>query len=97
MFYTYILYSKKLNKFYTGYCEDLKARLKEHNSGYSPFTSKGVSWKIAHYQSFVYKEDAIREEKFLKTGKGRERRKYLLKTFIEKNIRLRRISLGLEK
>ena len=78
-YYVYILFSDKLRKRYIGRTEDLKARLEEHNHGKVPFTSKGLPWKIIHYQAFINKADAIAEEKFLKSGKGRERLKYLLK------------------
>ena len=72
MFYVYILYSRKLNKFYIGYTKDLKSRFKKHNNGNVSYTSKGVPWILVYYQAFVEKLDAINEEKFLKTGKGRE-------------------------
>ncbi|EKE11002.1 MAG: hypothetical protein ACD_15C00160G0001 [uncultured bacterium] len=83
MHYVYILYSKKLNKFYVGATSDLKRRVSEHNIGASQFTSAGVPWELAYYEAFLKKKDAIREENFLKTGKGRERRKYLLETYLE--------------
>lgn len=84
MFYTYILYSPKLDRFYTGSTGDLKRRLKDHNSGMVPFTSKGVPWKLVYYEAFLEKTDALKEEKFLKTGKGRERRKIMLENYLKK-------------
>jgi len=36
MYYTYILYSPKINKYYTGQTKDLNHRLKEHNRGKTP-------------------------------------------------------------
>ena len=83
MYYVYIIYSEKVDKFYISYSEDLKERIARHNSGRSNFTSKGSPWVLVHYQGFLVKKDAQEEEKFLKTGKGRERTRYLLKTFIE--------------
>lgn len=77
MYYVYIIYSQKLNKKYIGFTSDLKKRIINHNSGYSEFTSKGIPWELIYYESFLFEEDAIREEKFLKTGKGRERIKNL--------------------
>jgi putative endonuclease len=85
MHYAYILYSRKLKKFYIGKTDDLSKRFSEHNKGLTPFTACGVPWELVHYQAFLEKEDASREELFLKTGKGRERRKYLLKSFLEKS------------
>ena len=87
MHYVYILYSPKLKKFYIGVTSDLKERFKQHNNGQTPFTSKGMPWQLIYYEAFFEKTDALRKEKFLKTGKGRERRKYLLANFIKKNIK----------
>ncbi|MBN2016331.1 GIY-YIG nuclease family protein [Candidatus Dojkabacteria bacterium] len=84
MHFVYILYSKKLNKFYTGYTQDLKERNKQHSSKEVPFTLRGCPWILVYYEAFLERSDALREEKFLKTGKGRERRGYLLKSLIAK-------------
>ncbi|HEX9804279.1 MAG TPA: GIY-YIG nuclease family protein [Candidatus Dojkabacteria bacterium] len=83
MNYVYILYSEKLKKYYVGRSSDLKKRMIMHNNGSVPFTSRGVPWELVYYAAFINKSDAVVEEKFLKTGKGRDRRKYLLKHFIE--------------
>ncbi|MCF8381497.1 MAG: GIY-YIG nuclease family protein, partial [Bacteroidales bacterium] len=32
-FYTYIIYSASINRYYTGSCSDLKKRLQRHNDG----------------------------------------------------------------
>jgi putative endonuclease len=79
MYYVYILSSEKLNKKYIGSTEDLKDRIRRHNSKGSKFTSVGVPWKLIYYEGFLNKDDALREEKFLKTGKGRQTLKFLLK------------------
>jgi putative endonuclease len=77
MYYVYIIYSKKLNKRYIGSTDDLKERLKRHNSGRSKYTSRSNDWVLVYYEAFILKPDAKREELFLKSGKGRERLKYL--------------------
>ncbi len=80
MYYVYIIYSSKLGKHYIGFTDDLKARIKKHNSGSgSIFTKKGIPWKLIYYEAFLRKENAQIEERFLKTGKGRERMKFILK------------------
>ena len=84
MYYTYIIYSRKLKKFYIGSTEDLKDRIIQHNKKNVPFTSRGIPWMLIYYEAFVEKEDALCEERFLKTGKGRERRKILLGEFLKK-------------
>jgi hypothetical protein len=39
---------------------------------------------LIYYEAFTEKIDSLNEEKFLKTGKGRERRKILLSRFLKK-------------
>ncbi|WP_369819539.1 GIY-YIG nuclease family protein [[Flexibacter] sp. ATCC 35103] len=38
MFYTYILYSLTINKYYTGSCENIEQRLQDHLNSRSKFT-----------------------------------------------------------
>src|SRR3989344_1472409 len=78
MYYVYILRSEKNGKLYKGLTADLKRRVIEHNAGNSAFTSRNGPWKLVYYEAFLNKEDARREELFLKSGKGKERIKYLL-------------------
>ncbi|MFA4890549.1 MAG: GIY-YIG nuclease family protein [Candidatus Paceibacterota bacterium] len=84
MFYVYIIHSKKLDKFYIGSTDNLQKRITAHNKKETPFTAKGIPWKLIYYEAFIEKGDALREERFFKTGKGRERRKYLLADFLDK-------------
>jgi len=78
MYYVYILKSDRNGKLYKGRTSNLKRRLTEHSSGKSEFTSLNGPWKLIYYEAFLNKEDAITEEKFLKSGKGKERIKFLL-------------------
>jgi len=78
MYYVYILKSKKTGELYKGFTNDLKRRIKEHNCGHSKFTGNNGPWELMYYEAFNNKQDAQKEEMFLKTGKGRERIKYLL-------------------
>jgi putative endonuclease len=73
MYYVYVLYSKKSNRLYTGYTQDLKKRFLEHNQGSGgSYTSKNRPFLLVFYEAFVAKEDAIKQEKFYKSGYGRE-------------------------
>ena len=85
MFYVYILQSEKNKRLYKGVTSDLKRRIKEHNAGSVPFTKTLKPWKLIYYEAFLSKEDANREEKFLKSGKGRDRIKWLLRSIFEKS------------
>jgi len=42
----YILYSKKLNRFYVGETKHLEIRLVQHNKGESQYTSVGIPWTL---------------------------------------------------
>ena len=79
MYYVYIIKSKNYNWKYIGYCFNLKVRFKSHNLGKVKSTKKYKPFKLIYYEGFINKTDARIEEKFLKTGKGRERIKLLLK------------------
>jgi len=54
-----------------------KKRFTEHNQGKVTSTKSGCPWNIIYYEAFTNKTDALREELFLKSGKGKERIKYL--------------------
>jgi putative endonuclease len=80
MYYVYVLYSPTIKKRYIGITNDLRRRFAEHNRGSSNFTNRGKPWNLLYYEAFVDKNDAEREEIFLKMGKGRERLDKLLFT-----------------
>lgn len=84
MYFVYIIKSLKTGKLYKGYTQDLKNRIREHNSGTVASTKSGVSWRLIYYEVFLNKTDALREELFLKSGKGKERIKYLLEKTLRK-------------
>lgn len=72
MKYVYILQSSTdLERFYVGTTNDLKARLKAHNAGQVPHTSKFKPWTIKTYLAFSNTEQAVAFERYLKTASGR--------------------------
>jgi len=71
MFYVYVLLSKVDNQFYTGATSDLKSRLQKHDDGQVPSTSKRRPLKLIYYEACLEKDDAIKREKYLKTGMGK--------------------------
>ena len=72
-FVVYILYSCKFQKSYVGYTSDLIDRFKSHNSlSTKGFTIKFRPWEVAYVEAFTSKREAIKREKYLKTGVGRE-------------------------
>ena len=69
---TYILYSKKLNKFYVGACTDMERRMYEHNLGHSKFTSIGVPWELVYEEEYSNLLEAKRREAQIKKMKSRK-------------------------
>ena len=82
MFYTYILYSQSLDRFYVGYTsQPLEERLKKHLSSHSGYTSRAKDWEIAYYEMFENKHSAIKREKEIKNWKSKEKVLGLVKNF----------------
>jgi putative endonuclease len=57
--------------FYVGCTDDLSARLKKHNAGAVPHTSKFRPWRIKTAIAFSDRERALAFESYLKTSSGR--------------------------
>ena len=73
MYYVYVLKSRKDNKFYVGYTNNLERRVKQHRSARKGYYTSGKGpWDLVYYEVFEDKATAIRREKFYKSGKGRE-------------------------
>ena len=71
-YYTYILQSQKTpERFYTGFTENIENRLKDHNSGKDPHTSKYKPWRIKTAIAFTDRQKALDFEIYLKTQSGR--------------------------
>ena len=67
---------------YTGMTQDLDLRIKQHNNKTLSFwTKRGTNWKIIYVESFSYKSDALKREKWLKSGVGREFLKNSVKNY----------------
>ena len=73
MFTVYVLYSPKFNRIYIGYTSNLEQRFISHNKlSKKGYTIRYRPWVIAFTEIYQDKEEAMRREKFFKTGKGRE-------------------------
>ena len=75
----YILYSNKLDKYYTGYtCDDLKERLRRHIQAKKGFTGKADDWKIVYWEQYDSKHQAYARERQVKKWKSREKIELLI-------------------
>ena len=56
---------------YIGNTSNLDARLRAHNAGTSPHTSRYTPWELVTHICFQDHERAIQFERYLKSGSGR--------------------------
>ena len=82
MVYTYVIRSKKDNKFYTGATNDLRKRFNEHNEGKVASTKNRGPFELIYFEGCLSKEDAFAREIYLKTGMGKRYIKNRLKRFL---------------
>ncbi len=79
MYFTYIIYSESLGKYYKGHTSNIEKRLIRHNSGSERYTSSGVPWELVLAIPKLNRSEAVILEKKLK-NLNKER----LEDFIEK-------------
>ena len=72
-FVVYILFSEDYGKTYVGFTSNLIERFKSHNYlSKKGYTIKFRPWQLIYVEFFTTKSEALKREKILKTGKGRE-------------------------
>jgi predicted GIY-YIG superfamily endonuclease len=70
--FVYVLQSEAdPQQYYVGMAEDVESRLKAHNNGQSPHTSKFKPWRIVFSSWFDEPTKAAAFERYLKSGSGR--------------------------
>ena len=83
MYYVYVLLCRD-GDLYKGSTGNLKKRFGEHIKGQVKSTCKKLPVVLIYYQAFINKTDALREELYLKSGKGKEQ----LKIKLQKTLKL---------
>jgi len=78
MYFTYVLYSQRKDRYYVGYTSDLSSRLEKHNTGNSRSTKSGIPWKIKYYEEYSSKLDAMAREREIKKKKSRKYIEWLI-------------------
>ena len=71
MNYVYVIVNE-VNKIYIGYTKDLRNRMKEHNDGKNRST-KNHRWRLAYYEAFSSRLDALERERKLKRSSQAKR------------------------
>ena len=69
MYYTYILYSSKCDRYYVGYCADIEARLQRHNAGMVTATRNCRPYMLRGSKPFQTETEAKRRGSYKKTKK----------------------------
>ena len=82
MYYTYVLMSKKDGNFYIGYTNNLETRIEEHQRGKVKSTAQRIPLKLIYYEACLSENDALKREKYFKSGFGRRFIKNRLETFL---------------
>jgi putative endonuclease len=73
MYTVYVLYSQAHGKHYTGFTSDFEARFASHNLfGKKDWTTRYRPWKVILTESYEIKAEAVKREKWLKSGVGRD-------------------------
>jgi putative endonuclease len=78
MFYVYVLRSEKTGRRYIGSCKNIEARFHQHNTRQSKATRHGVPWRLLRTEEFATRAQAMRRERYYKSGTGREELERLL-------------------
>ena len=75
-FWVYILRSEATGKLYVGQTSNLKRRVMRHNTeeaGSKRYTQRHEGpWNLIYSEEKETRSDAIKREKYLKSGQGRE-------------------------
>lgn len=80
-YYVYVLRSSIDKLLYTGYTSNLQQRIKLHNDGKVPSTSKRKPLELIYFEGCLNQQDATRREKYLKSGNGKIYLKNRLRNF----------------
>ena len=70
-YYVYVLMSKKDANFYVGFTKNLKMRLNQHNESKVTSTEFRKPLELVYYEDSFNKDDALQQERYLKTTYGR--------------------------
>jgi putative endonuclease len=78
MYWVYIIYSAKLDRYYVGYTEEIQKRLTEHNTGISTFTAKADDWIVKYSKQYNSRQEAHEAELVIKKKKSRKYIEWLI-------------------
>ena len=75
-YFVYVIWNATHSRYYVGQTEDIDKRLRQHNdpeNNMSKFTKKyDGGWVLLYSETLPSRSGAMKREKELKTGKGRD-------------------------
>ncbi len=72
MFYVYVIQSLTHRTRYIGSTDNVQKRIMEHNGGRCHYTSGRKPWELVYKEEYLTRGEAMKREKFLKSGLGRK-------------------------
>ncbi|QQR50102.1 GIY-YIG nuclease family protein [Candidatus Nomurabacteria bacterium] len=72
MYFVYVLKSKKDEKLYYGFTENIEKRLHQHNNGEVRSTKYRIPLQLLYYEKVDNLTEARKREKYFKSGFGRK-------------------------
>ncbi len=70
-YYAYVIKNTE-GMLYKGSTSNVKQRVKNHNEGKSTWTRGKGHWELVYCEECASRSEAVKREKFFKSGKGRE-------------------------
>lgn len=81
-YYVYVLQSKKEQWWYTGFTNNIRKRLQQHNLGQSTWTKHRRPFELIYAEMCKNIDDARSREKYLKSGPGKRYLQNRLRRFL---------------
>ena len=76
--FLYVIESLVNGELYVGICKDLTNRLRDHENGKNRYTKGLRPWKLVHSETYSDWQAARTQEKYYKSGSGKEQLKRIL-------------------
>ena len=70
MYYTYIIYSATIKKYYAGSCQDVQHRLEDHLKSRNKYTKVAKDWELKYFETFQTRSEAFQRELQMKKMKN---------------------------
>ncbi len=71
MFYVYVLYSEKYDRYYIGQTDNRQNRLIRHNKGYVKSTKAYRPWALVYSETYNSRIESVNRESQLKSWKSK--------------------------